>query len=263
MTLDGWIMLIVRTTLASVVLVSIWFTRVDALQGAQEGQRPNGFVAELMRMSAPDDEFGFVERQIERCMNDAGLAYEREPVPEDRQNSRETREAIGFGVSIRTDRSVAERRLETPVSPERTGDRWRSEFSRCYRVGLEAADARVDAGFASLPAELADEIRSARTLSHPVMRAATDRWLQCLARRGWSFEKPLDLVAHLHSEAAKAEGSSSEDGLARVQANERALAVADWDCQEESGGGPALRELWRALDAQARAAGVPRSVFED
>ncbi len=258
----------IRRLLRAVPVVTVLIaTFVGCRSGALSGAnaRPTGFVAELTHMSSDDARFLFVEERLRRCMAEAGMDYAPQSAPPEEQDSRQRRARIGFGVSVddvgtgpvAPTQLRTGRRTDGPESEER----WQSEFAHCYAAGLQAAADKLEQALASLPGPLADEIRSVATLSHPVVKHGIALWSSCLKARGWAFDGPADMVTYLEEAWRRPQVSGSPDELARVQAYERAIAVAAWDCEVRTGSRAAVGRLITELQARATAAGAPTSVY--
>lgn len=257
----------VRGSLAAAALVLAAYATAPLFDGtaaAAGGARPKGFVAELVGMSSDDARFAFVEEQIRRCMADAGLVYTPQKPTADEPDSRERRQRLGFGVSIPDD-GAAKQGTMTSFGLLSPADRehFYSELRRCYQAGLAAAAAKVDAAAAALPADLRDEIRSVSDLSHPVVAGGIAKWSACLAAKGYHYTHPLQVMNDVQGQRRSLGASPAAEALANVQASERALAVADWDCAQQSHPGPALAKVLSDLEARAAAAGAPSSPYQN
>jgi hypothetical protein len=222
------------------------------------GRRSTGPAVELSSMSSADDEFVFVEEYIGRCMADVDLVYAPQRPSSEELDSRRRRERIGFGLRSPEPTKASELRDVRLADSEDRERRWRVEFARCLQGGLQAAAAKVEDALRALPRDLAEEIRSVTEFRHPVVQDAVTEWSQCLAKRGWHFQHPMEVLAYLRGddEGGGAELLSDQDA-ARRQAEERAIAVADWDCRRQSGADAALAHLLEMLQARAGVAGAP------
>jgi len=140
--------------------------------------------------------------------------------------------------------------------------RWNAEFKRCYEAGLEAADQATRQALARLPADLRDEIMQAGRLAHPTIVSHLGSWSACLAQKGWQYDHPLQVLGDVHAQRERLGANPAAAELEQVRQNERALAVADWDCAEQHVR-PAVVQLLNDLEARAAAAGEPASPFQE
>jgi hypothetical protein len=222
-------------------------------------QRPTSLAAELSGMSSADDEFVFVEEYIGRCMADIGLVYTPQRPPPGEPDSRKRRQRIGFGFGSREPTKPIELRNVHLVDFGDRERRWKVEFTRCLEDGLQAAAAEVEDALRALPRDVAEEIQSLAGFTHPVMRDAIAKWSQCLAEKGWNFQHPMEVLVYLREDAESGGAELSDEDVARREAEERAIAVADWDCRRQSGADAALTHLLEELQARAVVDGAPRA----
>lgn len=209
---------------------------VSGVEGIRLAQRsdpwPTGAVAEMIGAGNPDDAISFRADLVGSCMAGHGLEYvddfDRVTFMLDRLD-RDGVAQLGFGLGIDSPPEPVHTSPNSAMLETMTDDEaaeWQATLDQCMRHASETEQSALDDALASLPNDLRREVIGLRFYDHPALAGAIEAWSDCLADAGFHYAHPFAMI-----ESIGADYATSNEPLTVLQARERAIALANYDCR--------------------------------
>jgi len=182
-------------------------------------------------------EASLVDPLMEKCLGDAGFEYTADPVDRVDVNSREYAEQHGFGLQS-GETTTAE--VPSTGMSESQKVAFERTYGECRSKAEEVVEGERDRLSQLISPEQMDELASVIDGTHPDLAGTADRWKDCMHDRGFDASQSSDLIDQFVADYAAA---VNEADRADVLQRERAAAVANYDCLEESGAQEVVQSL--------------------